>query len=108
VTAQETTSIPTFARFAFTEYPPSPLVDHLPYLAAPEFAGVAAVIKGLLVCSAGTRMAAEAARRVILMSVGGGERLLRPVGEADEGEDGFVGEERWEGQTLGEWLAPFL
>lgn len=106
--SQESTAIPTFARFAFVAHPPTPLPTHLPYLAAPPFAALASALAGLLRCSSSARVGAEAARQAVLDGAGPGSALLRPVGEGDEDEEGFAGAERWEGRTLGEWLAPFL
>lgn len=100
--------MPTFARFSFVEHPPSPLTDHLPHLAAPEFSAVAGVIGGMLRCSARARMGAEEARQLLLRGAEEGGDLLRPVGEGNEGEEGVEGQEWWQDRTLGEWLAPFV
>lgn len=110
---QESANLPAFGRFSFVEHPPSPLVAHLPLLAAPEFAGIADVIGCMLQCSAGARMEAEEGRQVVMRGAGAGGLLLRPVGEGEDGEggegvEGFVEQERWERKTLGEWLAPFM
>lgn len=102
---QEAAKIPTFTRFSFVESPRS-LLAHLPALRESHFAVLRRIVDGLLVCSSAARMHAREALS-LLAEDGAACRSLRVVGEEDDW-DGGEGDAEYEGQTLAEWLAPFV
>lgn len=88
--------MPTFGRFTFASFPPTPLATHLPHL--PDSATtLLGVLEGLLRISAQARTPAQEALRRIeeAASDGDGPRLLLPddLSEEERGAYGVVGDE---------------
>ncbi|TNY22059.1 CMGC/CDK protein kinase [Rhodotorula diobovata] len=92
----EAHDLPTFGRFTFASFPPTPLATHLPHL--PDSATtLLGVLEGLLRISAQARTPAQEALRRIeeAASDGDGPRLLLPddLSEEERGAYGVVGDE---------------
>ncbi|GAA5851169.1 hypothetical protein JCM8547_004153 [Rhodosporidiobolus lusitaniae] len=87
----ESAHLPSFHRFAFSPFPPSPLLSPLPNL--DPSSPLLQVLEGLLKISAGERMNAEEAMRILRERLGE-ELLLTSAVVAWETEQGRLSEQR--------------